>query len=66
MSLERKARMYAAHLALIVRGGKGSFELRERYERKRLIGRYRSAKTLYRGLERYNARLLSEIEGRLK
>lgn len=48
--------MYASHLALIVRGRKGAFELRERYAKKRLIGRYRSVDTLERGIYRHNVR----------
>jgi len=64
MSRERKARMYAAHLALIVRGGVGEFKLSERYRKKALIGTYRSVGTLERAIERHNARLLSgEVEG---
>jgi hypothetical protein len=48
----------------MVRGEDGGpFELRERYGKKRLIGRYRSAVTLRRGIERYGKRvLLGEIE----
>jgi hypothetical protein len=66
MVSERKARMYAYHMALIVRGGSGEpFTLSERYNeppiyKKRLIGTYRSVKTLFRGIERYNHRMTDE------
>ncbi|MBR1154808.1 hypothetical protein [Bradyrhizobium sp. JYMT SZCCT0428] len=58
--------MYANHLALMVRGSEGAFQLVERRNnmrstvgKKREIGTYRSIDTLERGIKRYGERILS-------
>jgi hypothetical protein len=61
MTRERRVRMYANHLALMVRGGNGAFKLVERYGRKRVIGTYRSVDTLERGIERYGEREIDRL-----
>jgi hypothetical protein len=61
MTRERFLRGYAAHLALIVRGNVGAFKLSERYNKKRLIGTYRSVPALERGIVRYHDRALCEL-----
>jgi hypothetical protein len=65
MTRERRVRMYANHLALMVRGSNGAFKLVERPNnmrgsvgKKREIGTYRSVYTLERGIERYGERVL--------
>jgi hypothetical protein len=62
MTREQRVRAFASHLALRVLGSAPAFELRERYGRKRLIGRYRSVDTLRRGIERYNEKTLRELD----
>jgi len=64
MSRERRVRMYANHLGLIVRGSDGAFQLVERYDEKREIGMYHSVDTLERGIEQYGERELRKLEGK--
>jgi hypothetical protein len=60
---ERDARDHASHIALRVHGNEGGpFELRERYGRKRLIGRYKTVDTLRRGIWRYHDRELVRLD----
>jgi hypothetical protein len=65
---ERDARMYAAHLGLIVRGSVGAFELSERYGpphgKKRKIGTYRTVKTLEAGILRFNTGMCVQMATR--
>jgi hypothetical protein len=62
MTRERRVRMYANHLALMVRGSKGGpFKLVERYYKKRQIGTYRTVDTLERGIVRYGERELARL-----
>jgi hypothetical protein len=65
---ERNARMYAAHLSLIVRGSVGAFELSERYGpphgKKRKIGMYRTVKTLEAGILRFNTGMCVQMATR--
>lgn len=48
-----RARKYADHLGLIVRCEDGVFTLVERYGKKRVVGSYRSVRTLERGITRF-------------
>jgi hypothetical protein len=64
MTRERRVRMYANHLALMVRGSNGAFKLVERYGKKRLIGTYRTVDTLERGIVRYGDRELNGSHGK--
>ena len=64
MTRERKVRMYANHLGLMVRGSDGAFELVERYDEKREIGTYRTVGTLERAVEQYGERELRKLEGK--
>lgn len=64
MTRERRVRMYANYLGLMVRGSTGAFKLVERYDKKREIGTYRSVDTLERGIARYGDRMLRELERR--
>jgi hypothetical protein len=51
-------RMWASHLAFIVRGPRGGpYTLCERYNKKRKLGVYHSLRTLERGIERHSDRL---------
>jgi hypothetical protein len=61
MTREKKVRMYANHLALTVRSGNGAFKLVERYNKKRVIGTYRSLGSLKRGIDRFRDWALREL-----
>ena len=61
MTRERRVRMYANHLALMVRGTNCAFKLVERYGKKRAIGTYRTVDTLERGIARYGERELERL-----
>jgi hypothetical protein len=61
MTRERKVRMYANHLALMVRGSAPAFTLVERYDKKRVIGTYRTVDTLERGIALYGERELERL-----
>ena len=58
---ERRTRLYAYHMGLMVRERDGAFTLVDRYDRKRTLGRYRSVATLYRAIHRYHLRELREL-----
>ena len=64
MTREQRARIYANHLGLIVRGSDGAFDLVERYDEKREIGTYLTVDTLERGIEQYGERELRNLEGK--
>ena len=64
MIRERRVRMYANHLGLMVRGSLGAFTLVERHDEKREIGTYRTVDTLERGIEQYGERELRKLEGK--
>jgi hypothetical protein len=69
MTRERKLRMYANHLALMVRGSAGAFKLIEKpgnmrgsEGKQREIGTYRSLDTLERAIKRYNEWMLRDLD----
>jgi hypothetical protein len=64
MTRERKVRMYANHLGLLVRDGDGGFTLMERYDEKREIGTFRTVDTLEQAIEQYGERELRKLEGK--
>jgi hypothetical protein len=59
MTRERRVRLYANHLGLMVRGSAGAFELVERYGKKQKLGTYRSVDTLERRITRYGEQIAS-------
>ncbi len=60
---ERFVRMYANHLAFMVRGPYGGpYTLVERYGDKRKLGPYRSVDALERAIERYARAELRRLE----
>jgi hypothetical protein len=63
--IEREARAWAAHLALIVRGPSGGpYLLAQTYPPKRKIGTYQSVASLERAIEREGARELERLRAK--
>jgi hypothetical protein len=59
---EKRARLYAEHLALRVVKRDGAFVLRERYgDQRRLGGPYRSVATLRRAIARQHDAMLRDL-----